>query len=362
MHRTPLHDWHTAHSGRMADFAGWEMPIQYTSIIEEHHAVRQRVGMFDISHMGRLKFTGTDACALLDRIVTNDVARLEAGQVRYALVCNESGGILDDVLVYRFNDCYRLVVNASNREKVSAWISAHSADADAAMTDETFETCMIAVQGPQAVSLMQSLTAADLNSLNYFTVIASRVHDVPAIVSRTGYTGEDGFEIVVDAAAGPGVWGAVMDAGRDLEIRPCGLGARDTLRLEAAMPLYGHELDESTDPLTAGLAFGVKLNTGDFIGKDALQRIWQTPTGQMRIGLRLEGRRIAREGSPIHSGDRIIGRVTSGTYSPTLEQSIAMGYVPADQAAVGTALQIDLRGKREPAVVVPLPFYKRPSR
>lgn len=359
MHHTPLYGWHTSHGGRMVDFAGWEMPIQYTSIIEEHHAVRQRAGLFDISHMGRLKFTGPGACGLLDRILTNDVARLDVGQVRYSLVCNEAGGILDDVLVYRFDDCYRLVVNASNREKIVDWIKGHFDDADAAMTDETFETCMVAVQGPRALSLLGPLTPIDVDSLGYFTATLSSVNGVSAILSRTGYTGEDGFEIIIARGQGLAVWEALRAAGAPVQVAACGLGARDTLRLEAAMPLYGHELDESIDPLTAGLAFGVRLNAGDFIGKEALIRVKQSPTGRKRVGLRLDGRRIAREGAAIYHGDEYVGRVTSGTFSPTLEQSIAMAYVSVDRSQRGARLEVDLRGKRVPAEIVPLPFYSR---
>jgi aminomethyltransferase len=359
MNRTVLFDWHTARGGRMVDFSGWAMPIQYTSIIEEHHAVRRSAGLFDIGHMGRLKFTGEKACAFLDRLLTNDVRPLSVGQVRYALVCNESGGTLDDVLVYRFDDCYRLVVNASNRPKIIGWIDAHRAGVEATMTDETFGTCMIALQGPQALQILEPLTAADLASLAYFTAIPTTVNGVPAIVSRTGYTGEDGFEVTVDAHAGPQIWESLIASGAPSGLLPCGLGARDTLRLEAAMPLYGHELDETTDPLTAGLAFAVKLKAGEFIGKGALLEIKSSSPSRRRIGLVLEGRRIAREGSPVYDGEEQVGRVTSGTFSPTLEKSIAMAYVAADRAAPMIRLEVDLRGKRVPAVVTALPFYKR---
>jgi aminomethyltransferase len=358
MNRTVLSDWHTARGGRMVDFSGWEMPIQYTSIIEEHHAVRRAAGLFDVSHMGRLKFTGPQACAFLDRLLTNDVSQLEVGQIRYSLVCNESGGTLDDVLVYRFDDCYRLVVNASNREKIIDWIDGHRAGFDVTMTDETFDTCMIAVQGPRALQILQPLTDDDLASLPYYMLIETSVNGEPAVVSRTGYTGEDGFEVTVSAPAGRPLWESLLAAGAESGVLPCGLGARDTLRLEAAMPLYGHELDESTDPLTAGLAFAVKLKAGDFIGKDALLAIKTSPPSRRRIGLVLEGRRIAREGSPVYDGEDQVGRVTSGTFSPTLEKSIAMAYVAADLAAPEARVEVDLRGKRVPAVVTALPFYK----
>ncbi len=359
MNHTALHDWHVAHGGRMVDFAGWEMPIQYTSIIEEHQAVRQRAGLFDIGHMGRLKFTGPDACSLLNRLLTNDVTSLGVGQVRYSLMCNESGGTLDDVLVYRFADCYRLVVNASNRVKIVDWIYQHRGHADVEMTDETLDTSMIALQGPQSLGLLQPMTDSDLRQVSYFTALETTISGLQVMVSRTGYTGEVGFEIVVDATNGPRVWKSLIASGRPAGLLPCGLGCRDTLRLEAAMPLYGHEMDESVDPLTAGLSFGVKLNAGDFIGRDALRQIHQHPLGQKRVGLGIEGRRIAREGAYVFVGDEQAGVVTSGTFSPTLERTIAMAYVSTAFATVGTRLEVDLRGQRVSAQVVDLPFYKR---
>ncbi len=359
MHQTALHDWHVAHGGRMVDFAGWEMPIQYTSIIDEHQAVRQRAGLFDIGHMGRLKFTGPDSCDLLDGLLTNDVTKLSVGQVRYSLMCNESGGTLDDVLVYRFDDCYRLVVNASNRDKIVAWINQHFGGADVTMTDETLDTAMIALQGPKSLGLLQPMVDADLNVVRYFTAINASVGDTSAILSRTGYTGEDGFEVVVDAANGPRVWKSLIEAGQQVGLVPCGLGCRDTLRLEAAMPLYGHEMDENLDPLTAGLGFGVKLKAGEFIGKEALQEIKANPRGRLRVGLILEGRRIAREGASVFAGDQQVGEVTSGTFSPTLEQPIAMAYVSTDHASLNARLEVDLRGQLIPVEVVALPFYKR---
>ncbi|MCA9074406.1 MAG: glycine cleavage system aminomethyltransferase GcvT [Planctomycetaceae bacterium] len=359
MHRTAIHDWHVARDGRMVDFAGWNMPIQYSSIIEEHQAVRQRVGLFDIGHMGRLKFTGPEAFDVLDRLLTNDVTKLEVGQVRYSLVCNEQGGTLDDVLVYRFDDCYRLVVNASNREKIVAWINRHLADADVEMTDETFETAMIAVQGPSAVIVLNPFVDVDIAVLGYYTAIEAKVNDVSAIVSRTGYTGEDGFEVVVDAVHGQPVWESLIAAGHKAGLLPCGLGCRDTLRLEAGMPLYGHEMDECIDPLTAGLGFGVKLRVGDFIGKTALTRIQQGPFARKRVGLRLEGRRIAREGAEVLQDEVPIGQVTSGTYSPTLGMPIAMAYLTLETANPGNTVEVDLRGQRVNAVVCDLPFYRR---
>jgi aminomethyltransferase len=358
--RTPLYDWHVAHGGRMVEFGGWEMPVQYAGIVEEHHAVRKAAGLFDISHMGRLRFTGPDACALLDRIVTNDVSKLQVGQVRYALTCNETGGVLDDVLVYRLSDCYWLVVNASNRLKIVGWIERHLGSFQATMHDLTRETAMIAVQGPKTSSALPSERAALWQKLKYYGVMVDGSSDV-RLLSRTGYTGEDGCEIVLPAGDAVEIWERLLHRAMETmtDLKPCGLGCRDTLRLEAAMPLYGHELTETIDPLTAGLGFAVKLDKPDFIGKAALVEIAQRTDRPVRVGLQLAGRRIAREGAAVFVGDTRIGEVTSGTFSPTLEQAIAMAYVPPAHAALGTAVEIDIRGKREAATVVKLPFYQR---
>lgn len=359
MHTTPLHDWHVARGARMVDFAGWEMPIQYTSITEEHHAVRRAAGLFDIAHMGRIRFTGPDTCRLLDYLLTNNVAALQPGQVRYSLVCNEAGGILDDVLVYRCDGYYLLVVNASNREKIVGWIDRHKTGFDVLVEDMTFDWGMLALQGPRALGLLAPLTEADLGGMKYYTATDAIVNGETSLVSRTGYTGEDGFEVILPAGELVRLAERLIAGGAAAGLVPCGLGCRDTLRLEAAMPLYGHEMDENMDPLTAGLGFGVKLDAGDFIGKEALVRIKAQPQDKQRVGLRLAGRRIAREGSAIYSGTTEVGRVTSGTFSPTLEAAIAMGYIPKSLVAEGTALEIDIRGKREAATVVPLPFYSR---
>ncbi len=339
----------------MVDFAGWDMPVQYSSIVEEHHAVRKNAGLFDVAHMGRLKFTGPDACVFLDTLVTNDVTQLEVGQIRYALVTNEHGCILDDVLVYRFSDCYMLVVNASNREKIVDWFSDRLSEFAATMEDQTCASSMLAIQGPQASAILDPLVQADLASLKYYHGVETTFDGSSALVTRTGYTGEDGFEIMLPFDASLPLWQALIDAGAV----PCGLGCRDTLRLEAAMPLYGREMDETIDPLTAGLTFGVRLKAGDFIGKDALLAIKQQGPTRKRMGFELEGRRIAREGATLHVGETQIGAVTSGTFSPTLQKAIGMAYVDNQHADVGTQLQVDIRGKRAPARIVKLPFYSR---
>ncbi len=357
--QTACHAWHVAHGGRMVDFAGWDMPVQYSSIVPEHQAVRRAVGLFDIAHMGRLKFTGPDAAKFLDFLITNDVSSLAVGQIKYALVTNEQGEILDDVLVYRLADSHLLVVNASNRQKILGWIDRQRGKFKVTVEDQTAAQFMLALQGPKAQALLQPLVDVDLAQIKYYFGAPARIQGQPGYVSRTGYTGEDGFEVIVAAARAPALWEALFAAGSPLGLLPAGLGCRDTLRLEAGMPLYGHELNETIDPFTAGLAFGVRLDAGDFIGRAALIAAKANPDRLRRVGLELAGKRIAREGALVFNGEQQVGRVTSGTFSPTLEKSIAMAYVPAAQAAVDTALTIDIRGQREPAQVVKLPFYKR---
>jgi aminomethyltransferase len=359
MLHTACYPWHVAHDARMVDFAGWEMPVQYASIIREHQTVRQAVGMFDIAHMGRIRFIGPDACRLLDRLLTNDVSQLGTGEIRYSLVTNQVGGILDDVLVYRFESFYLLVVNASNRTKIVDWIHKHQSGFEVSVEDQTTRTFMLAVQGPRALEVLHPHVNVEIGNLNYYTGCEAIVFGRPAIVSRTGYTGEDGFEIIVEASDGPDIWHRLTIDGREACLEPCGLGARDTLRLEAAMPLYGHELNESIDPLTAGLSFAVKLDGREFIGKDALAAIKGAGLQKSRVGLELAGKRIAREGAAVFVGNEEVGAVTSGTFSPTLEKSIAMAYVRRSNARVGTSVEVDIRGKREAATIVKLPFYKR---
>lgn len=361
--RTPLYDWHVAHGGRMVAFGGWSMPVQYSSIVAEHQATRQAAGLFDISHMGRLRFDGPGAAEFLDRIVTRDVLRQPQGRVRYGLVTNDAGGILDDVLVYRLADgagqAYCLmVVNAANRPKILDWLRPRLADArDVYLTDATHDWAMIAVQGPRALDLTQSLVAATLAELKYYHACETSIAGHGGIVSRTGYTGEDGCELIVGSSSVEAVWQDLVAAGAT----PAGLGARDTLRLEAAMPLYGHELSETIDPFQAGLAFAVDLEGRQFAGRDALARLKAAndDARPRRIGLELSGKRVPREGYPVWAAGERVGEVTSGTFSPTLQRPIAMAYIEPRAAALGTPVEIDIRGHVESARVVELPFYRR---
>jgi len=353
--RTPLYDRHVALGGRIVDFAGWDMPVQYTSINDEHAAVRTAAGMFDVSHMGRLSFSGNDALAFIQHVYTNNAATMKDWQVRYGLICNEAGGVRDDVLVYRWPYGWAMVVNASNRPKIVEWLQQHTGSRDAKFVDQTTTTAMIAVQGPQAVALCKGLVPCETDKLGYYYAAATQYKDKPCVVSRTGYTGEDGLEFMVPADLGPTLWDELAARG----VKPCGLGARDTLRVEAAMPLYGHEITEEIDPLQAGLSWAVKFDKGDFIGRAALEQKKLDKSRRVRVGLELQGKRIARENSLVGKDGKTIGVVTSGTFSPTLQKTIAMAYVEPAFSVVGTEVQVDVRGKPESARVIALPFYKR---
>lgn len=352
--RTPLYQWHVDHKARMVPFGGWDMPVQYAGVVAEHKAVRSAAGLFDISHMARVSVGGPDALAFLESVFTNSVATMKSDQVRYGLVCNEAGGILDDVLVYRWPYGYSVVVNASNRPKILAWFETHRAGKDVEIVDQTDRTAMIAVQGPKAVELVAGMFDNDVSKLKYYYATPTLYCRQPCVVSRTGYTGEDGFEVIVENELALSLWTEFVSRGAV----PCGLGARDTLRLEAAMPLYGHELNEDTNPIQAGLGWAVKLDKGEFIGRAALAAA--PATKHVRVGLEIEGKRAAREGSPLLDADgEPAGTITSGSFCPWLDKSLAMAYVRPDVASVGTPLDADVRGSTLAATVVPLPFYKR---
>lgn len=357
--RTPLYDWHRHHNGRMVPFGGWDMPVQYTGIIDEHSAVRQDAGLFDISHMARLVLTGPDAEALIQHVWTNDAGKMKPGQVRYGLVCNEAGGVLDDILVTRFERLWLLVINASNRGKIVDWLNRHNDGRDCKIDDRTGAWAMVAVQGPAAAEKLAGVVGP-VDRLKYYTAEQwdEETRHPISVVSRTGYTGEDGFEVILPA-------GGVIDFADDLVkagVKPCGLGARDTLRLEAAMPLYGHELSETIDPYTAGLGWCVKLAKGDFVGRGVLAERKDDAGLRRRVGLTLEGKRAAREGCAVSLDGEPAGEVTSGSFAPALQKSIAMAFVDAKAAAPGTAVEVDIRGTATPAAVTGLPFYKTGGR
>lgn len=360
--KTPLHDWHVAHGGRMVEFAGWSMPVQYSSIVEEHRAVRERVGLFDVSHMGRLRSDGPEAEAWIDSATSNDVSKLLPGQIQYSLMTSASGGVIDDLLVYRlFDGGFGVVCNASNRARVVAQFEKTKGGRNGSLDDRTLSLAMIAVQGPQALAVMQKVVDGPLASTDYYWLCEGTIPSLGGarvLTSRTGYTGEDGFELVIRAEQAEALWSALMDAGSSEDIRPCGLGARDTLRFEAAMPLYGHELSDEINPYEAGVGWAVKLQKGDFEGREALVEL-KRHSSRSRIGLELEGKRIARQGMTVLSESQPIGAVTSGTFSPTLGKSLAMALVDSAHARLDAKLSIDVRGHEETARIVPLPFYKR---
>ena len=359
--KTPLYDWHHTHGGRLVEFGGWSMPVQYTTIIDEHKAVRERAGLFDISHMGRLDFTGADVVPWLDQATTNRVSRLEPGKIQYSLMVDEHGGVIDDILVYRLpSGSYSIVCNASNRLAVVAQLHKLGSGFDAKLIDQTLDTAMIAVQGPAALAVAQRHLDAPLTDLPYYGCTTGTMLGAETLISRTGYTGEDGFELILPKAKAEAAWDALMDAGRVFGLQPCGLGSRDTLRFEAAMPLYGHEMDQNVHPYAAGLGWAVKLDKGKFVGRDALRHQKANP-GRSRVGLALAGKRIARQGYPVRASadGEVVGVVTSGTFSPTLNQSLAMALIHADLATLDTTLVVDVRGNLEPARIVPLPFYRR---
>jgi aminomethyltransferase len=363
LRRTPLYDCHLEAGAKIVDFAGWEMPVQYTGVIEEHRAVRTAAGLFDVSHMGEVRVRGARAEAFLDAITPNALTKLQAGRAHYSGLLTVDGTYLDDLLIYRVaGDNFLVVVNASNADADFAEIARRAVGwDDVTVTNESDDWALLALQGPRATAILQRLTTTNLAAIKYYGFATGSVDGVEMILSRTGYTGEDGFELYLPPAAAPQIWRLLLREGAGDGLIPAGLGARDTLRLEAGMALYGHEIDAATTPFDAGLDWVVKLDKGDFTGRAALaaQRVPGGEPTRRLVGVEVTGRGIARQGHTIWSGDRQLGAVTSGTWSPTLEKAIAMAYVSVDSAAVGTAVEIDVRGRRLPAVVVPLPFYKR---
>jgi aminomethyltransferase len=357
--RTPLYDAHRGLGARLIAFAGWEMPLSYTGVTEEHRAVREHCGLFDVSHMGEVELRGPGAAALCQRLTVNDVHRLRIGDAQYSLLCNERGGVLDDLLVYRLGEArFLLIVNAANTPQDLAWIQAH-AGSDVEVVDRSAELALLALQGPEAEVALRTLTPLPLPALRPFTFLEGPVAGMPVLVSRTGYTGEDGFELLADAAAAPALWEAVLAAVRRRGGLPVGLGARDTLRLEAGLPLCGSDMDETTTPLEAGLAWVVKLDKGEFIGREVLAAQQRAGVPRRLCGLTLDEPGVPRHGYPVWRDGEAVGTITSGAKSPTLDACIGLAYLTAGATARGTAVGVEIRGRRIPAHVVERPFYRR---
>jgi aminomethyltransferase len=360
--KTPLYDSHVALGGKMVPFAGYILPVQYPAgVIAEHMAVRTACGLFDVSHMGEVMFTGPDALNNIQMLVTNDMGNMVDGQVRYSPMCNEHGGVVDDLIVYRMGENrYMMVVNASNREKDVAWMRQHLFG-NVHMEDVSDETAQVALQGPRAGEILSRLTKdEDIPKKYYYFVEKGTVGGISCIISRTGYTGESGFELYCKNADVTKLWQLLLDTGKELGLAPCGLGARDTLRLEAAMPLYGHEMNDDITPLETGLGNYVKMNKPDFIGKAAFVEKGEPKIA--RVGLQMTGRGIAREHCDVYQGETQVGTTSSGTFCPYLNQAIAMALVNKEVSELGTQVEVDVRGRRIAAKVVPLPFYKKASK
>lgn len=357
--KTPLYEAHVKAGGKIVPFGGYLLPVQYKEgVIKEHMAVRTQAGLFDVSHMGEILCQGKDALANLQMMLTNNFDNLTDGQARYSPMCNEQGGTVDDLIVYKKGDeDYFIVVNAANKDKDYQWMLDHQFG-EVTFTDVSDQYAQLALQGPKAMEILRKLAPEEnIPKKYYHAVFDTEAAGIPCIISKTGYTGEDGVEIYLDSARAQEMWDALLEAGKEEGLIPCGLGARDTLRMEAAMPLYGHEMDEQVTPLEAGLGFAVKMTKEDFIGKKALEE--KGEPARKRIGLKVTGRGIIREHQDVYLGDRLIGHTTSGTHCPYLGCPVAMALVDADCTDPGTKVEADVRGRRVEAQIVPLPFYKR---
>jgi aminomethyltransferase len=360
--RTPLFNVYQQYGGKTIDFGGWELPVQFSSIKEEHEAVRTKAGLFDVSHMGEIEVKGTESLDYLQKMMTNDVSKLQIGGAQYTAMCYETGGTVDDLLIYKLNhDHYLLVVNASNIEKDFSWLHDH-VEGDVKLLNVSGKMAQLALQGPLAVEVLQKLTeSVDLSSIGYFKFQEGvNIGGKEALVSRTGYTGEDGFEVYCNSEDAAFLWEAILEAGKEVGVLPCGLGARDTLRFEANLALYGQELSSSISPLEAGIGFAVKLNKeADFIGKEALQQQKEAGVPRKLIGIEMIDRGIPRHGYPVYVGEQVVGEVTTGTQSPTLKRNIGLALVDSVVVTPESELFIEIRGKRLKVKIVPTPFYKR---
>ena len=364
--RTSLNSAHRRLGGRMVEFGGWDMPVQYPAgTLNEHLRTRTHAGLFDVSHMGEIDVQGPDAISFVNRLVSNDASKLVDGQAQYSALTTPAGTVIDDLLVYRFaEDHLLLVVNAGTTDKDWDWISSHHQNENVQLRNVSAEYCQIALQGPDAISILQQLTTVPLGEIKYYHFTEDKVDGVDAIISRTGYTGEDGFEVYAAADKAEQLWNKILEVGKygeEFGVLPCGLAARNTLRLEAGMCLYGHEIDDAITLLEANLGWICKLNKGDFIGREALQKQKEEGVKRKLVGFEVTDRGIARDGQEVVMDGLRVGRVTSGSPAPFLKKNIGMAYVPADLANEGRAIEIDVRGRLVGAQIVPLPFYKRPK-
>jgi len=359
MKRTPFYAIHQRLGAKIVPFGGFEMPVQYAGIIEEHKAVRDSVGVFDVSHMGEFRVKGKNAQAFLQSVTVNDVAKLKVGEAQYSAMCDETGGIIDDLLVYKIGDDeFMTVVNASNIGKDFDWMERHLMP-EVEFHDDSDSIALLAVQGPHSMSTLQKIVSLDLNSLKYYNFSSGTIGGVDATISRTGYTGELGYEIYFPAAHAERVWQLIFDAGKEFNIVPVGLGARDTLRLEMGYCLYGNDIDQTTNTLEAGLGWITKLNKGDFVGKPVLMKVKSEGLHRKLVGIRIDEKAVPRHGYTIQAAGVPVGSVTSGTFSPSLEKGIAMGYVTIANAAVGTSVSVDVRGRGVEGKITALPFITR---
>lgn len=362
MNRTPLHGYHRAH-GRLSEFAGFEMPLWYRGATHEHRAVRDAVGLFDVSHMGRSLVTGETAPEFLDYVMSRDPSRLAVNQGQYTVMCTPSGGIIDDLTVFNLGRRYLVIYNAANRRKDYQWLAKHAARFDVHVRDISDESVLLALQGPKAQPLLQGLARHNLSELRRYHVVWDELDGHAALISRSGYTGEDGFEIMLHdecgsiSETGPRLWNRLIERGEEHALSPCGLAARDTLRLEAGMCLYGNDIDESVTPFEARLGFVVKLDKGAFIGREALAHQKAAGVEKLRVGFRMIDHAIPRKACRVRDADEEVGYVTSGSYSPLLKVGVAMGYVSARHAQEGNVVGIEIRGRRYDAEIVKMPFY-----
>ncbi|MCZ6905229.1 MAG: glycine cleavage system aminomethyltransferase GcvT [Acidobacteria bacterium] len=357
--RTPLFDTHKSLGAKLIDFGGWSMPVDYGSITEEHLAVRTAAGLFDVSHMGEIEILGPQALELVQKVTSNDAARLKDGAAQYTALTYPEGSAVDDCVVHRLEEHrYLFCVNAANTEKDFEWMSGHN-DLNAEVRNVSEDYAQLALQGPRAKEIISPLVEVDLSSLRYYNFVFTRCSGVECLLARTGYSGEDGFEVYLPPSDSVRLWNTLLDQGREAGLLPAGLGARNTLRLEAGYPLYGHELDETISLLEAGLGWICKLQKESFIGKEALLRQKKEGLQRRLVGLEMKSRAIARDGYPLYVGEKRVGAVTSGSVAPFLKKNIALAYVPVEVSEVGTSLEVGIRARRETARIVPLPFYKR---